>query len=110
MAKCHILRTLVFNFSNPCIGKIYDLFRYRKKAWTCLHIKQQYSRHGDTAFCKNLNVSSEAQLILIKFKVYKTLCIQVKIVKKKGKDIQTESRMFIFVCTYANMTSLVILR
>ena len=25
-------------FANPGIGKIYDLFRYRKKAWTCLFV------------------------------------------------------------------------
>ena len=37
----------------------------------------------------------------------KILCIRVKIIKKKEKMPKTESRMFTFVCTYANMTSLV---
>ena len=27
-------------FADSSIGKIYDLFRYRKEAWTCLYTKQ----------------------------------------------------------------------
>ena len=35
--------------------------------WTCLYIKQLYSRYADIAFYENLQVSMEAQLILNKF-------------------------------------------
>ena len=54
-------------FANHGIGKIYDLFRYRKKAWTCLCIKQLYSRYAYIAFRENLHVAMEAQLVLTKF-------------------------------------------
>ena len=37
-------------------------------------------------FAKTVAVSMEAQLILNKLKVYKTLCIQVKIMKKETKN------------------------
>ena len=52
----------------------------------------------------------EAQLILNNFYVYKTLCIEVKSLKKKKrkkKMLKTESRMFLFSCSYAIMMSLV---
>ena len=59
-------------FAYPSIGKIYDLFRYRKKAWTYLYIKQLYSRYTYIAFRENSHVSMEAKLILNNVKVYKT--------------------------------------
>ena len=56
--KQDLVRTLV----NPNNGKIYDLFRYKMKAWTCLYIKQLYVYIALT----NSQVSMEAQLILNK--------------------------------------------
>ena len=46
---------------------IYDLVRYRKKAWTCLYIKLLYSRFANIAFHENLHVSVEVRLILKTF-------------------------------------------
>ena len=43
-------------FANPSFGKIYDLFRYWKKAWTCLYINQLYSRYAFIAFRENLHI------------------------------------------------------
>ena len=54
-------------FANPNIGKINDLFRYRKKVRKGLYIKQVYSRYAYIAFRENLHISMEAQLILNKF-------------------------------------------
>ena len=53
--------------ANRSIGKIYALFRYRKKALTYLHVQQLYSSHAYIAFRENSHVSVEAQLILNKF-------------------------------------------
>ena len=55
------------NFANPSIGKMYDLFRYMKKAWTCLYIKQLYSRYAYIAFRENLHISMKTQLRINKF-------------------------------------------
>ena len=52
----------------------------------------------------------EAQLILNKFQVYKTLIIQIKFIEKKETMLKTESRMFVFSCAYATMTPKVTLR
>ena len=62
-------------FVDPSIGKIHDLFRYGKKAWTCLYIKKKkkkkkkklYSDIAYIAFCENLHFSMEAHFILNKF-------------------------------------------
>ena len=51
-------------FANPAIGKIFDLFRYRKKALTCPYIKQLYTRYAYIAFRENLHVCMEARLII----------------------------------------------
>ena len=67
----------LLTLANPRFGNIYDIFRYRKKAWTCLYIKQLYSRYAYIAYREYSHVSMEAQLILNNFLVYKTLCIQV---------------------------------
>ena len=47
--------------------------------------KQLYSRYTYIAFCEHMHISVEAQLTLNKFKVYKTLRIQVTIMKNKDK-------------------------
>ena len=44
-------------FAYPRIGKIYNLFRYIKKALTCLYIKQLYSRYAYVAFRRNLHIT-----------------------------------------------------
>ena len=67
-----------------------------------MYIKQLYSRYAYIAFRENVHVSMEARLMLNK--VCKTLCVVVKIIKKKTN---AQSRMFIFSCAYANMTALV---
>ena len=91
-------------FANPNIGKINDLFRYRKKFRKGLYIKQVYSRYAYNAFRENLHISMEAQLILNK--LYKTLCIQVKVIKKKKKketNAQKRKRNVYFlmhICTH----------
>ena len=66
-----------------------------------------YSRYAYIAFRENSHVSVAAQLIRNNFQIHKTLCNQVKIIKKKEIMLKTESRMFIFSCAFANMTSLV---
>ena len=43
-----------------------------------------------------MHVSMEAQLILNKFKVCKTLCMQVKIIKKKEKNAQNRKQNVYF--------------
>ena len=70
-------------FANPTIGKLYNLFWYRKTVWICLNIKQLYSRCVYIAFRENLHVSTEAQLKLNNFQVYKILCIQINVIEKK---------------------------
>ena len=56
----------VQKFANPRIDKIYDLFRYRKKALTCLYIihVQLYNMYAYIAFREYLKVSTDAQMTL----------------------------------------------
>ena len=51
----------------------------------------------------------EAKLIPNKFLVYRTLCIQIKIIKKKEKCSNRKQNDY-FVNSFANMASLVTLR
>ena len=81
----------------------------RKPGHICI-IKQLYSRYAYIAFRENLHVSMEAQLMLNKFEVYKTLCIQVKTIKKKDEDktkAQSRKQNCYFCMHICNMTSLV---
>ena len=55
------------------------------------------------SFHEDWHISLEAQLILNKFLVYKTLCIPVKIIKKERKMHRTESKMFVLSCAYEAM-------
>ena len=106
MQKC-LLRTLTVIYVNPSTGKTYDLFRYRKKPWTCLFINQLYSRYAYIAFRENSHLSMEAQLIRSHFLVYKNFMYSDEIIKKENKMLKTKSRMCIFSSDYANMMSLV---
>ena len=49
------------------------------------------------AYRENLHVSMEAQLILKKFEVYKTLSIQVKIIKKERNNAQNRKQNVYFL-------------
>ena len=53
------------------------------------------------------HVSMEAKLIPNKFLVYRTLCIQIKIIKKKKEKCSNRKQNAYFLNSYANMASLV---
>ena len=96
MQKC-LLRTLTVIFVNPSTGKTYDLFRYRKKPWTCLFIKQLYSRYAYIAFRENSHLSMEAQLILNHFLVYKNFMYSDEIIKKRKQNAQNKKQNMYFL-------------
>ena len=54
-------------------------------------------------FARNLHVSTEAQLILNKSKVYKILRIQISVVEKKEHSVQSSKQNVYFlmcICNY----------
>ena len=92
----------VRKIANPTIGKIYNLFWYRKTVWTCLYIKQLYSKYVYIAVRENWHVFTEAQFIL-NFQVYNILRIQINVIEKKENSVQNRHQNVVFSCAYATM-------
>ena len=53
-------------------------------------------------FAKNWHVSTEAQLILNKFQVYKILRVRINIVEKKENNVQNRNKILYFILCICN--------